>query len=63
MHEEYYPLNRETERIGTKMIHILDENGVLALDKKILDVIVPKISLELKKEKAPIYTCLFEDSN
>ncbi|WP_433709064.1 hypothetical protein [Paenibacillus illinoisensis] len=45
------------------MIHILDENGVLALDKKILDVIVPNISLELKKEKAPIYTCLFEDSN
>lgn len=62
LHEEYSPLNNETERIGKRTIEILNNNGIQILDETILNVVVPNISLELKEEDVTIFNCLFEDS-
>lgn len=62
LHEAYSPFNKETERIGIRIIEILNNNGIQTLDETILNVVVPNIALELKEENVTIFNCLFEDS-
>lgn len=60
--EAYSPFNNEIERIGTRIVEILRNNGIQTLDETILNIVVPNISLELKEEDVTIFNCLFEDS-
>lgn len=62
LHEAYSPLNKETEKIGIRIMEILNINGVETLDEPILNVVVPNISLELKEDDVTIFNCLFEDT-
>ncbi|MEJ9217664.1 hypothetical protein ACXFAU_16695 [Paenibacillus glucanolyticus] len=62
LHEEYSPIDKETERFGKYILELLNKNGIENLDETVLNVEVPNISLELKEEDVTIYNCLFEDS-
>ncbi|MNT89848.1 hypothetical protein D3C72_2306480 [compost metagenome] len=62
LHEEYSPLDKETERIGNSILKLLDKNGIEKIDESVLNVVVPNISLELKEEDVTVYNCLFEDT-
>lgn len=62
MREQYEPFDKETEQISKDVFNLLDSRGIRVLEKNILDIEVPNISLELKEENVTIFHCLFEDS-
>ncbi|MCL6615754.1 MAG: hypothetical protein K6T39_01250, partial [Anoxybacillus ayderensis] len=62
MQEQYEPFDKETEQIGEDIFNLLECNSVQVLEKNILDVEVPSVSLELREEEVTVFHCLFEDS-
>ncbi|WP_144511090.1 hypothetical protein [Bacillus sp. FJAT-22090] len=62
LHEQYAPLDKETERIGKGILELLKRNEIKNLDKNILDVEVPNVKLELKENNVTVYNCIFEDN-
>lgn len=62
LHEEYSPLDEETKKIGENIMRLLEENEIEIIEEDILDIVVPNVSLEMKKENVTVYNCLFEDS-
>ncbi|OAT72583.1 hypothetical protein [Parageobacillus thermoglucosidasius] len=62
MQEQYQPFDEETERIGKDILKLLENEGIQILEKSLLEIEVPNISLELREEEVTVFHCLFEDS-
>lgn len=62
MQEQYQPFDETTKQIGNEILKYLENEGIQLLEKNLLEIEIPNISLELREEEVTIFNCLFEDS-
>ncbi|MEI4803807.1 hypothetical protein WAZ07_21715 [Bacillus sp. FJAT-51639] len=61
MQEQYEPFDETTKQIGNEILKYLENEGIQLLEKNLLEIKIPNISLELREEKVTVFHCLFED--
>ncbi|MFL0194160.1 hypothetical protein ACJDU8_00940 [Clostridium sp. WILCCON 0269] len=61
MCDSFKPFLEEHSSIGRLVFEFLNSSGLTILDKELLSVEIPNISLELKESNVTVYNCLFED--
>lgn len=63
MYESFKPLIETQRTLSKNIIKVLKQEKIEILDKKLLEIELEKITLELKEKNITIYNCLFEDEN
>lgn len=64
VYTSYSPFTEEDSQVGVQLKNFLHNLGIKVLqDKELLSLIVPGVTLELKKDRVTIYHCLFEDGD
>lgn len=61
MQEQYQPFDEPTQQIGNEIMKYLKSERIQILERGLLEVEIPNISLELREEKVTVFNCLFED--
>ncbi|ENQ3105775.1 hypothetical protein ACEOWJ_001762 [Bacillus cereus] len=61
MQEQYEPFDETTKQIGNEILKYLESEGIQLLEKNVLEIEIPNISLELREENVTVFHCLFED--
>lgn len=61
MQEQYQPFDEPTQQIGNEIMKYLKSERIQILERDLLEVEIPNISLELREEKVTVFNCLFED--
>ncbi|MBA4603756.1 hypothetical protein [Thermoactinomyces mirandus] len=59
--EQYQPYDEKTGEIGKDILKLLEDHRIKVLGRKLLETVVPNVSLELRKKEVTVFHCLFED--